>query len=491
MPRLRSGGYKKREEYVVRRLRADNYVPNKGMTIHGYEWFGPGNEITYNPARNQVDQDGKDHDLTNDYKKKGAFYTYNAADKILLRKLEKEHSIPAKIGKAWFGTKRYLAEHGFLPTTVGSGGVYVTPHKKRRFEAPNISGKKRKPDPREFAQLKRSSVSNTPATATMAMQVDTGTRRPIGNANAQGLSETPIDDVYDVHRGPPDYTFASLPYAAQLNYEGGAYSLDTVFRMTSPNDVRVDTGVTDFNSGAGVAQISTVPSDPDAANAQDIARWWDYYAGIYKYYHVLGCRWHLTFENLSNDLVYLHKMFYNDVLPNPGATNEDMLQWRDCESHLVGSHAVGVNTVGINAFENEPGSGNGAMNLESSAVNITTNWKTGDNVARVNGPSPIIQLSGEYKPGDFDRQVRLDANVENWTDVVALAKLPERLLLRVKNFNDGISSNNANSYQRNFKFRLRFSADFLVEFKELKDGLKYPVQRQPLTVTINNNTNLV
>jgi hypothetical protein len=489
MPRLRKGEYKKREDYVVRRLRADKYVPNKGMTIHGYEFFGPGNEITYHPARNKVDQDGKDHDLTNDYKKKGAFYTYNSADKILLRKLKDQHSIPAKIGKTWFGLKRYLAEKGFFPSTVGTGGSYITPHKKRRFEAPNISGKKRKPDEREFDQLKRTSVSNTPATATMAME-GTGHTMPIGTRNAQGLSETPIDDVYDVHRGPPDYTFASLPYSIQVNYEGAAYASDSVYRMTSPNDCRVDTNIIDINSGAGTTTISAVSSDPDTVQTYDIARWWTYYAGLYKYYHVIGCRWHLTFENLSNDMIYVHKMFYNDSLPNAMATNEDMLLWRDCESHLVGAHGVGINTNGANSFDAPTGSAVGNVNVEGGVMPSTTNFKTQDMINRSAGPAPILTLSGEYHPGDFNRQVRLDAAVENWTDVVALAKLPERILFRIKNFNDAGNTNNANSYDRTLKFRYRFTADYLVEFKELRDGLKYPIERQPITVTINNNSNI-
>ena len=36
-------------------------------------------------------------------------------------------------------------------------------------------------------------------------------------------------------------------------------------------------------------------------------------------------------------------------------------------------------------------------------------------------------------------------------------------------------------------FRYTFRIDYLVEFKELKVGLRWPVERQPITAVVVNN----
>ena len=53
----------------------------------------------------------------------------------------------------------------------------------------------------------------------------------IGSGNSQGLKETPIDDVGDVSRGPPEYTFASLPYLQDVKQNRTGWVTDVGFRM--------------------------------------------------------------------------------------------------------------------------------------------------------------------------------------------------------------------------------------------------------------------
>lgn len=373
----------------------------------------------------------------------------------------------------------------------------VTPE-HTKGEQPAISNKKRKindvPKMR-FVQRKLNlqglmtnspALSNLPPTAS-SVEMNNGTSNELGQG---GLKETPVDDVYRVFRGPPDYTFASLPFFQTVTHGtlGAQHSNDISFRMTSPLDAVIDQTFIDFNAGAGSTTISIPATDAgDTLNVQNKARWFDFYAGMYKYYHVVSARWKMVFENMSNDLIYVHKMHYNDQLPPVGATNQDILQWADCESHLVGTHAVAiVNTGFTEANETQANEA-----LETGTVSTTVNYETNNHVQSKRALGPVLQLSGDYQPGQFNRQIRLDADVENWTAVTALPKLPERLLFRVKNYNDAYSNNSASSYDRSVRYRYHFSIEYLVEFKELKDGLKYPVQRQPLIITIQNDPNVV
>ena len=107
-----------------------------------------------------------------------------------------------------------------------------------------------------------------------------------GSGNAQGTKETPIDDPFVVYRGPPDFTFASLPFIREefpnlVDY----YAADWIYRLTSPYDCTHEVTTTDLNAGAGTATVSS-----ESESSVRTARWFDYYAGLYKYYHTVACR---------------------------------------------------------------------------------------------------------------------------------------------------------------------------------------------------------
>ena len=63
-------------------------------------------------------------------------------------------------------------------------------------------------------------------------------------------------------------------------------------------------------------------------------------------------------------------------------------------------------------------------------------------------------------------------------------------------FTEGVSetgryrtTDQASSAGRTIRFKLTIRLEYLVEFKELKDELKWPVSTQPLTVTFKPSTN--
>ena len=214
------------------------------------------------------------------------------------------------------------------------------------------------------------------------------------------------------------------------------------------------------------------------------ARWYDFYSTMYNYYHVVGARWHMTIENLAQEPLWCHWMYCNDEYPPEGATNEDIQCWHDAHSHFIGSHAVMITSVG--SIESNQSNSN-VTNVEGAATAANNpNYETGNHV-QSKGIGPILKLAGEYKPGDFRRQIHLDSEIENWTAVTANPSLPERLLFRFKPYWNAIDTNNATVYDRFMNFRYTFRIDYLVEFKELKVGLRWPVERQPITAVVVNN----
>ena len=149
--------------------------------------------------------------------------------------------------------------------------------------------------------------------------------------------------------------------------------------MTSPYDPSITQAANnDLNAGVGTAIASTVEASDASDVTQTPARWFDFYSTMYNYYHVIGCRWHLTIENLKTEPMWLHVLYFNDEVPPVGATNEDMLCWNDTESHYLGTHAVAITNTGevetnhtVNNLNNIEGNGASGNN---------PNYETGNHV---------------------------------------------------------------------------------------------------------------
>lgn len=431
-------------------------VKNKGLTLPGYNYLGPFNAQDNGKPTNPSDAAAQVHDKAyGELLKQGhnPYLKFSDADQKFIDTVGTDWG--GRIGKAVFQAKKFLAPH--------------------------IHGKRKDPFfnklTNEPVKRAKQSLANFQANAQMSNQAT-------GSGLQAGLSETPIDEVGNVFRGPPNYTFASLPFIETKNYASSAYLIDYTVRPTSPYDPRVSDASTDYNAGAGTATTITGIADvSDASPAK--TRWFDFYAGMYKYYHTVAARWTMTIENNTNDLIWCHVLTCNDTTPPLAATNDDMTCWSGVESHLVGSHAVAVASTG--SMERNDAPDNVPFDEDQAQV-TTANYETSNHVSR-RGVGPILKLSGKYAPGDFNREIRLDSEVENWTLVSANPALPERLIFRFKHFNSGIGDNDAQSYDRAFDVTIRFQIEYLVEFKELKDGLKWPVNKQPLAVTINTDIN--
>jgi len=311
-----------------KRLRDHNNKYFKGLTLPGYNYLGPFNGNNNGESTNESDRAAKKHDDTYKQYKGNAIVPYvrfTDSDQDFINEVKNDWG--GQLGKDWFEKKRKFNEF------IG----YNTPLRIKNHadqDEPNIS-------PQGVKRTRRS-LTNLLQGSTMP-DVNMTSGDGDGSGNNGVLKETPIDDVYDVHRGPPDYTFASLPFLQNEKVLGTVSVSDHTFRMTSPYDVRVSYTVADLNAGAGNMSHTVGALDGvDTKGTGDAARWWDLYAGMYDYYHVVSCRWKMTFENLGNAMIYVHQMYHNDEVQPPGATNEDMMCWPDVKSYLLGTHAAAI-----------------------------------------------------------------------------------------------------------------------------------------------------
>jgi hypothetical protein len=298
-------------------------------------------------------------------------------------------------------------------------------------------------------------------------------------SGATGNHETPLDPVHDVERGVSDYQYASLPYTRIQKYGDNITTVDLGFRMTSPYNCAYVLSKTDYNSGAGKMEVHGMSDNQDNPSS---AMWFNYYKSTYKYYSVVGAKWSVVFENLSNEALWVHQMYCGNDIPPVLATNQDILNWKNVNSHYVRPYSTGVGENGIETNQTEydiVGETNGATGNK--------NYSSGNMINYGNG---ILQLSGSYKPGDYKRDINQDHEVEIWTDTSTNPTLKERLVFRIKSESPAIQTNSANTVNRDIRWRYHIKIDYLVEFKELKDGLKWPVNNNPAILTITNDATL-
>ena len=483
----------------------------------GHHYMGPFNPLDNGPITNEGDAISFLHDVdaTEDIAERGKrpFYlTYNSADERFLQRLKKIKLNPANaLAIAYYESKKRLAKNdlSYIKEIPWSQlykkqrlGISEVDFDRQLATTPELRPALRRviqhqSDKKNSKERLHSSIrkehhkarkrlfdSNRSIVPQLAAPPAVAMTEP-GSGNDRGLKETPIDDVWNVQRGPPKYQFATLPFMYDTRYDGTFTMRQAAFRMTSPYNVLVATSNSDVNAGAGSSSKSAYVADSGDATAQK-ARWYDYYSAQYKYYHVVGCRWHLTVENYGNNPFWIHQLYYNDVEPPITADNNDILLWDEVNSYYVGTHAVAVLSSG-KLEENQTNSNDTNMDTSNNPTNATANFETGNNIqSRSRGP--VVQMSGQYQTGDVKRDIRLDSEVENWTAVAANPALPERLLFRFQTQNNQQETNSANSTDQIFSFRFFIRLEYLVEFKELKDELKWPTIKQPISITVDSNT---
>lgn len=444
MPRLRKAKEHTRHPY------------KKGLTLPGYNYLGPFNGLRNGPPTNPSDAAAQRHDKSyaEIAKTHGAitpYIKYNDADETFVNEARDDWG--GRLGKSFFRIKKRLA-----------GRLESDP--KRAKTSPN-------------GMPFSNSPPNTPTTRM------SGSGDGEGSGNPKGTKETPVDEIVNVTRGPPNYTFASLPFYYDRICTVTQWSDEWAFRMTSPYDCSVAVALTDLNAGAGTAQVITQAADGGDGSAQN-ARWYTMYAGLYNYYHVVSCKWTMMIENLSTEGIWCHQMYHNDTQPPTGASNQDMLHWPDCKSHYIGPIGHAITSAGVREHNEMVDDMENYEPSTQGPAGIVPNYESTNHIS-ARGQSNIIEFGGSYAPGDFNREIHLDSEVENWTAVTTNPTLTERCMFRIRPQWDTIGTNNTGVYDRPLSYRFIYRCDYLVEFKELKDGLRWPINRQPITISIQNS----
>lgn len=320
---------------------------------------------------------------------------------------------------------------------------------------------------------KRSKMSNQIGDDDSMGDMDQNEKRAMG--------PDPIHQGWSLNPGPPTYTHTVLPYMFQAKFStNDKLSSDHTFRMTSVYDPAVGRVTVDYQSGGGVSDaIVGDPTDTKTESSGTVA-YFKYYRGLYKYYSVVGCRYSITVENLSHEKMWTHLLFHNATTPPVEASNWDMLLWRGVKSKIMMPKMVWASANEVNQVETQL---NTVSDNGTALTNITNGYETTN--VQYQGPG-IVNFSGEYRPGDYDQEIVLDTDSETWTEMDANPKLPEFLTLRVKPYDntsvaESTSATNVATL-RNFRYVVTTKLTYLVEFKELKDQIRWPVTRNPIFI---------
>ena len=335
---------------------------------------------------------------------------------------------------------------------------------------------------------KRSSdgtIRSRPRRPSPAMSDNTG-----GDAGNGGHEETQLDPIgqgWKIYRGPPDYTHAVLPWIYEQKIAAIEHVRDYQFRMTSPYQPLVTPQSNDINVGAGFSDgVGTHPTQTRGDSDKTVA-YWDYYTGLYNYYSVLGCRYKVRVENHSFEKFYVHSMLVTNTDPPLTASNWDMLIWKGVKSQLVHPYM---------RFQNIATNGSGFV--EADQLNLDNDTMAAWDTTNADGSTYAIPnanrnqfayIVGQYRPGMTDQMVHEDSAVSIWTGVSSNPALKEALLVRIKPYDNSSvpPAGDGLSYERDLTYTITVECEYLVEFKELKAGLRWPVTRNPLTVNINGD----
>lgn len=297
----------------------------------------------------------------------------------------------------------------------------------------------------------------------------------------------PIHQGWSLAPGPPTYTHTVLPYIHEEKIFGynDKNMTEHGYRMTSIYDPGVQTVTSDIQVGTGITNAGTLnPLDSKNSN-NGICAYATYYTSLYKYYSVVGCRYSVTVENLGHERFMAHLLFHNETSPPYAASNHDMMLWKGVQSKVLYPKMIFADAVTVKSMEMKNGT-----NFDSASgtlENTTNGYETGN--AQYQGRG-IVHFSGEYRPGQYDQEVVLDTDSETWTDVNANPKLPEILNLRIKTYdNTSVAATSQSNVAtlRSFNYIIRVQLTYLVEFKELKDAIRWPVTRNPIAVQVNED----
>lgn len=193
------------------------------------------------------------------------------------------------------------------------------------------------------------------------------------------------------------------------------------------------------------AAFSNFPPFPStlAENADPQVWYRDWFAEMYEYYTVLGVEYEIIYYN-----------------PRSGGRNS-----------LV---AYSVETSGTTAATQIPEATDlrdlyGFKNIQYR--NLQSRDQAGERAYEI--------IKGTYKPGSAKRDVSNDGNVKLWTRTAANAT-PEYIeALQLMHYQHPLSSNSSTDEVLGFNLNVQIRMKYIVQFKQLKQQIKYPLGDSP------------
>nr|QTZ83196.1 MAG: capsid protein [Grus japonensis parvo-like hybrid virus] len=297
--------------------------------------------------------------------------------------------------------------------------------------------------------------------------------------------ETEIDPIkqdWHIFRGPPDYTHTSLPAIYVNNADVRVKMFEAGIRLTSPYQPFFNTASTDLNT-----DVTGVTTALELSGASPFAtQFFGFYSQLYRYYSVISCRYRITAENYGSEPIWMHIMKYNQERPPSAASNEDIYLWRGTQSHYMTPHATFYDTTVTGTGGDRSHTFQYNMDTDNNIDTVVDTAASRTPVSRRN--NAVIVVSDQYNAGDSRREVALDSEISTWTPVAQNPSYPENLLIRF-NTDEAATGATPDNVDRNRRIQvnLRMEVEYLCEFKELTPEVRYPVRRDPITLTFTSS----
>lgn len=317
-----------------------------------------------------------------------------------------------------------------------------------------------------------------------------------GDAGNGGHEETQLDRIqrgWKIQRGLPEYQHVRMPWIFEQQYRIESHVTDHGFRMTSIYDPFINATSSDIDTGVAVTDAFKL--DPETGGGADTRTdtgrnmaFFDYWSSMYKYYSVISCRYKVRVENLSHEKFYVHSMFVTNTNPPSEASNWDMLLWKGVKSQLVQPYMKLSDMNAVRIRQQEAIDANDDNDVMELAIDDNNTASAFQVIANPTGSS-FAYIEGQYQPGMADKEIHLDDAVSIWTPIAANPTLREALMIRIRPYDNAsvVQSGGATSQERNLTYNLTVECEYLVEFKELNAGLRWPVTRNPAVVVIATN----
>lgn len=315
-----------------------------------------------------------------------------------------------------------------------------------------------------------------------------------GMSNAPS-KETPISRYPSLTYGVQETHTTILPWRGYCSVKATNFEVPQKmeFRMNSIYDIikhelagysgttvnsAYPDGIFNFkiNNGApaviGTNKIIMFPSTTaSGASATERPQWRDYWAQLYEFYTVLGCKYKITIVNAYDG--------------TNGTGDMDFAYEFDSYSQAQGA-AGNVMTLGpyneVRAYKN-------------------VKWATCRSRNPPNANDYTTVISGEYRPGMVRHNIVNDGDIKTWTQISANGGLPTNtdtlVIFAYPNDLSGQVRANGASDGASGGCNIRIELDYIVQFKDLKSQARYPSAntgagtRQDITNDANDDVRMV